>query len=385
VCKTNEVLLQTYDNLGNVMTILGSLTSNQKQGSTGFYPERERRAGATRIAMRENSTLIFLTGDQLGSTSLVYKTDTGLVIKKLYKPWGESRNTSTTMPTKYQFTGQYRETSLGGADGLYYFVARWYDHYLNRWIQPDIIITDPYNPSAFDRYTYVYSNPLKNTDPSGYYVCTGYNKAWGDQTCYDIIDAYLNYLYKYGGNEGQELIEQFMIADSIYPVTFNFESINGIWAQTNSTFNRINITINAGVASNNSAMGYETSMFGHEIFHLLRQSQTELGTPEGEKEAYDFQAKLLNNMGITPGPKAPVSIISSWDAVKDRENIANLLGLNNTNWIMKINGVTGPIAYPIAHALIASYSSLTGCYDSVCVVPGSLTHQYSPPYLSIPW
>jgi RHS repeat-associated protein len=108
-------------------------------------------------------------GNHLGSTSLVYKTDTGLVIKKLYKPWGETRYTSTTMPTRFQFTGQYREVSLGGAAGLYYFVARWYDHYLNRWIQPDNIIPEAtQGVQAWDRYAYTNNNPTTYTDPSGH-------------------------------------------------------------------------------------------------------------------------------------------------------------------------------------------------------------------------
>ena len=111
------------------------------------------------------------------------------------------------MPTRFQFTGQYREVSLGGADGLYYFVARWYDHYLNRWIQPDSIIPSdnsgyspltvdyhekqfleklnrenrnrlsepqtklqsvPSNPLAFDRYSFSLNNPLTYTDPDGH-------------------------------------------------------------------------------------------------------------------------------------------------------------------------------------------------------------------------
>jgi RHS repeat-associated protein len=37
----------------------------------------------------------------------------------------------------YHFTGQRLESSLG----LYFYRARWFDPYLNRWIQPDGVIT----------------------------------------------------------------------------------------------------------------------------------------------------------------------------------------------------------------------------------------------------
>jgi hypothetical protein len=49
--------------------------------------------------------------------------------------------------------------------------SRWYDSYLNRWLQPDSIIPDPYNPLAYDRYSYVYNKPVNATDPTGHTAC----------------------------------------------------------------------------------------------------------------------------------------------------------------------------------------------------------------------
>jgi len=40
--------------------------------------------------------------------------------------------------------------------------------YLNRFIQPDSIVPDPSNPQAYNRYSYVYGNPLRYIDPSGH-------------------------------------------------------------------------------------------------------------------------------------------------------------------------------------------------------------------------
>jgi RHS repeat-associated protein len=53
--------------------------------------------------------------------------------------------------------------------GLYDYNARYYDPYINRWIQPDTIILDPGNPQSFNRYSYVYSNPLRYQDSSGHW------------------------------------------------------------------------------------------------------------------------------------------------------------------------------------------------------------------------
>ena len=49
---------------------------------------------------------------------------------------------------------------------MYYYGARWYDPYLNRWIQPDSII--PSGVQGLDRYAYANNNPLRYTDPTGH-------------------------------------------------------------------------------------------------------------------------------------------------------------------------------------------------------------------------
>ena len=40
--------------------------------------------------------------------------------------------------------------------------------YLNRFLQPDSIIPDQYNPQSLNRYSYVGNNPINRTDPSGH-------------------------------------------------------------------------------------------------------------------------------------------------------------------------------------------------------------------------
>jgi hypothetical protein len=62
---------------------------------------------------------------------------------------------------------------------LYFYGARWYDSYLNRWVQPDSVIPDYYNPQDWDRYSYTRNNPIKYTDPYGHSVDCGL----GDPYC----------------------------------------------------------------------------------------------------------------------------------------------------------------------------------------------------------
>jgi RHS repeat-associated protein len=171
------------------------------------------------VAMRIGaSTLHFLLGDHLGSTSLTTNSTGGFHAELRYKPWGETRYTSGTTPTSVRFTGQHEESGLAG---LYFYDARWYDPYINRWTQPDAIVPDgdgasivpltvdfhepqflaaldaenrltlehgfwfqlsnearrdakiqrgPMNPQDLNRYAYTRNNPLRYTDPSGHCI-----------------------------------------------------------------------------------------------------------------------------------------------------------------------------------------------------------------------
>jgi hypothetical protein len=39
--------------------------------------------------------------------------------------------------------------------------------------QPDSIVPDPYNPLSWNRYSYVYNNPVRYNDPTGHKACEG--------------------------------------------------------------------------------------------------------------------------------------------------------------------------------------------------------------------
>ncbi|HUN24184.1 MAG TPA: RHS repeat-associated core domain-containing protein [Anaerolineales bacterium] len=51
--------------------------------------------------------------------------------------------------------------------------ARWYDPVLGRFAQADTIVPNPVDAKAFDRYAYVYNNPVRYNDPSGHCIGAG--------------------------------------------------------------------------------------------------------------------------------------------------------------------------------------------------------------------
>jgi hypothetical protein len=62
-----------------------------------------------------------------------------------------------------------------------YFRARYYDSLLGRFLSADTLVPEPGYPQAFNRYAFVYNNPLKYTDPSGH--CPKPPKEYGNVIC----------------------------------------------------------------------------------------------------------------------------------------------------------------------------------------------------------
>ncbi|MRR30757.1 RHS repeat-associated core domain-containing protein, partial [bacterium] len=256
----------TYDGDGNMVKseingvvtyYVGKHYEKQIDGVT----EKEIKyytAGSNRLAMRENSTLTWLLSDHLGSTSVTADASGNLLSTLRYTAFGEVRAASGTTGTDYRYTGQREESELG----LYYYVARWYDAYLNHWTQPDTIVPDPYNPQDWNRYSYGLNNPVKYNDPTGHTVSCDY----GDECKHlapspkTILTAeyYVRYLKATGitinGNIRVEDARTFFNAfhkmnaalhwkfkEFVGSVTYNFKYVSdghygGVW-QGNNTIN----------------------------------------------------------------------------------------------------------------------------------------------------
>ena len=103
-------------------------------------------------------TLHFIHSDHLGSTGLTTDPAGKLVSKQVYYPFGSTRATSGTLPTRHQYTGQISDTD---ATGLYYYAARYYHPQTARFTQADKL------GDGINKYSYANNNPPNFTDPSG--------------------------------------------------------------------------------------------------------------------------------------------------------------------------------------------------------------------------
>ena len=116
------------------------------------------------------SAMHYTLKDHQGSLTA---TVCGNTVERLnYDAWGRRRNpngfgysnVSHTFDRGFTLHEHYDDFRLINMNG------RMYDPVIGRMLSPDIAIQDEYNLQAYNRYTYCFNNPLRFTDPSGYFV-----------------------------------------------------------------------------------------------------------------------------------------------------------------------------------------------------------------------
>ena len=181
--KENNVTIAEFTFDGDGKRVMSVIDGETIRFVGGYYERKGSEitkyymAGAARVAMRkytipQSMTVEYILGDHLGSTSITTDSNGAMVSELRYKPWGELRYTWTdasasTSPayelTRYQYTGQY---SYDVEFGLKYYGARFYDSAVGRFVSADTVI--PGGTQGYDRYAYVYNNPLRYNDPTGH-------------------------------------------------------------------------------------------------------------------------------------------------------------------------------------------------------------------------
>jgi RHS repeat-associated protein len=158
----------------------GQRIKSVENGVTTYYPfpEYETQVGGSnpgntsyfyvngeRVARKDpDGSMHYYSGNQLGSTVLVTNS-TGVVEENTkYLPYGKILSGGTK--TKYLFNSK----ELSVLSNLYYYGARYYNPELMRFIQPDGITSNVYDPQILNPYNYVKNNPLKYKDSSGHFI-----------------------------------------------------------------------------------------------------------------------------------------------------------------------------------------------------------------------
>ena len=103
--------------------------------------------------------------DHLGSAQIMTDRAGEIVQHYGYHTYGSERYRDNI--SAFSVSNRYTGQTLDEDTGLYYYGARYYDPELARFIQADSTVPDPEFSQAYNRYAYVYNNPLKFTDPAG--------------------------------------------------------------------------------------------------------------------------------------------------------------------------------------------------------------------------
>lgn len=123
----------------------------------------------------------FTLRDSLGNITHLVDQNGGLVDAFDFDPWGKRRNTrnlswlsNSIISSKY-FKRRKPPTSMGYTGHemmdeleLVHMNGRIYDPLIARFIQADPIIQNPTNTQSFNRYSYVWNNPMNAVDPTGF-------------------------------------------------------------------------------------------------------------------------------------------------------------------------------------------------------------------------
>lgn len=145
---------------------------------TGLTEYRHFIGGVAVYTQKSNATTEtkYLLKDHLGSTTVVTNS-AGVVLERYsYDPFGKTRNLngsdiaySATMPApsvRRGFTDHEMLPEFAG--GLIHMNGRIYDPNLGRFMTADSVIPDPDDSQSYNRYSYVFNNPLTMTDPDGH-------------------------------------------------------------------------------------------------------------------------------------------------------------------------------------------------------------------------
>ena len=287
-------------------------------------------AGASLIAMRAEgdgttgNTLYYLHSDHLGSTSVTTDASGNKVAELRYYPYGQTRYSWNTTPTSHRFTGQISDED---STGLYFFNARYFDPYLNRWLQPDSDVPASQGPQGLNRYAYVNNSPLNYTDPTGHYICvasTGTGsisqadcETWMEQILKDLGDS---------GETGEDWVAYFRRLDAQHDDKFAIlfqdtigggispPAVPGIILDSKIYLEKVGT----------DTWYYNVGAVLHEIVHQAQPNGARL-TARSEVVAYQEEAKVRNDLFYVQhkGAKPEVFLtdalavdINDWNQIK---------------------------------------------------------------------
>ncbi|WP_016799222.1 RHS repeat-associated core domain-containing protein [Vibrio cyclitrophicus] len=144
-------------------------------------------------ALKDKQTR-YLHYDALNSVDMITDGYGVVVERRSYDTWGKQRKVAWREDgpldvvqqaiTNRGYTGHEEIVEVG----LVHMNGRVYDQELGRFISPDPIVQAPYVTNSFNRYAYVWNNPLKYIDPTGFWTVEETDVDTGHTSTVDMPD-----------------------------------------------------------------------------------------------------------------------------------------------------------------------------------------------------
>jgi RHS repeat-associated protein len=118
-----------------------------------------------RIARRDSAgSIYYFFSDHLGTARVMTNAAGGTQQESTYYPFGsEQRAITSTVDNRYRFTGLERDAETG----LDHTQFRKYSPIQARWLSPDPVCSNCYDPQLLNRYSYIRNNPVSLIDRDG--------------------------------------------------------------------------------------------------------------------------------------------------------------------------------------------------------------------------
>lgn len=167
----------------------GDFANREAKRQLGSTLITETELDTERSPLSEAVTLAFIFTDHLGSVDIIVgenPSDASSQTLMSFDAWGKRRQAETLEDgfNLADILNEVMDTTTRGftghemldAVGLIHMNGRVYDAHLGRFLSADPYIQAPTETQSFNRYAYVWNNPMSATDPSGYWNNA---KMWG--------------------------------------------------------------------------------------------------------------------------------------------------------------------------------------------------------------
>ncbi len=123
--------------------------------------------GIDRISQTTGADTEYFLGDALGSVRQLADTTGAVTLAKNYDPFGNMETSAGSGSSMFGYTGEQTDPT-----GMVYLRARYYNPAMGEFMTRDTWQGDINQPTSYNKWLYVYGNPVNNIDPTGHLGCS---------------------------------------------------------------------------------------------------------------------------------------------------------------------------------------------------------------------